>query len=572
MASGKRKITLEDLGVILGNQSSPQEVSSSNIAVNRLEPLLSPLQVLIAEKFPRDNKNNELADQVLAKTVEAESTSCKQLYQQLCDRTESLADEVITVHFPWRLRVGGTRGFRDLILPVFHPVYGIPYVPSSSLKGFVRAWAHQSQQQELNQLLGFLEGSQAAMATVQILDAFPTRPCLMLDMANPQWAWQDNQVIYGTVPHALLSMADVTLKIGLVRTSLGTIADVQRAKAWLEKAFQSEGLGARVSAGYGQADRVNGTPLRRLASVTHPYSSEYPFEFWSEGIHGIDPKNKREFRPVAVRGVLRYWFRAVGLALYQPDDCHHLEQYLFGGIEPKPQEGNFKLITVIDQENLGTQNSIPHSGLGRIILQTKDSESLQLMEMLLKLAFHLGGIGRGARRPLHSNSGRLRGCFWQSTEAETQLSYNLQPWQDFFKALLDVFNQIQPVKRLADQSSLTVARTKHPTVQRPRLKNEKYGQEINEKRSQDILNGNARIFLVPSPKLKHPRQVQNWNNEGQRYNVRGAGLEFFYSSGFKGVNRNEEGNSHVGGELGVPSRSEERRVGKECRSRWSPYH
>ena len=24
--------------------------------------------------------------------------------------------------------------------------------------------------------------------------------------------------------------------------------------------------------------------------------------------------------------------------------------------------------------------------------------------------------------------------------------------------------------------------------------------------------------------------------------------------------------------LGIPDRSEERRVGKECRSRWSPYH
>ena len=25
-------------------------------------------------------------------------------------------------------------------------------------------------------------------------------------------------------------------------------------------------------------------------------------------------------------------------------------------------------------------------------------------------------------------------------------------------------------------------------------------------------------------------------------------------------------------DVGVPVRSEERRVGKECRSRWSPYH
>ena len=33
------------------------------------------------------------------------------------------------------------------------------------------------------------------------------------------------------------------------------------------------------------------------------------------------------------------------------------------------------------------------------------------------------------------------------------------------------------------------------------------------------------------------------------------------------ANYDEIGNDHVAG-----SRSEERRVGKECRSRWSPYH
>ena len=31
-------------------------------------------------------------------------------------------------------------------------------------------------------------------------------------------------------------------------------------------------------------------------------------------------------------------------------------------------------------------------------------------------------------------------------------------------------------------------------------------------------------------------------------------------------------NGHVGYGLGKAARSEERRVGKECRSRWSPYH
>src|SRR3989454_12843353 len=32
------------------------------------------------------------------------------------------------------------------------------------------------------------------------------------------------------------------------------------------------------------------------------------------------------------------------------------------------------------------------------------------------------------------------------------------------------------------------------------------------------------------------------------------------------------GNTQIWGLVGVQQRSEERRVGKECRSRWSPYH
>ena len=32
------------------------------------------------------------------------------------------------------------------------------------------------------------------------------------------------------------------------------------------------------------------------------------------------------------------------------------------------------------------------------------------------------------------------------------------------------------------------------------------------------------------------------------------------------------GKSYVRPDLHLPDRSEERRVGKECRSRWSPYH
>jgi len=541
----KKKIGLGDLGDVLGDQLPPGDDSSSDQPlIEVLDSLRSPLQVLITESFSKDEKGNELTGPVLTETAKAEQGSCQQLYQQLCDRTELLADEVITVRFPWRLRVGGTRGFRELILPVFHPVYGVPYVPSSSLKGFLRAWTRKTKNEDFKRILGFIEGEESSLAAVQILDAFPTKPCLKIDIANPQWAWQGNQVAYGTVPHPLLSMAEVTLKIGLVRTSLGTAADVAKAKAWLEQAFQAEGLGARVSAGYGQASRVNGKVLNQFSSVTHPYGSEHPFEFWSEGIHGADARNNPEFRPVAVRGVLRYWFRAVALGLYAPDTCRTFEQELFGGIEPQPKEGSFKLIATLDQEDPGDQMS-PHYGTGKLILQAKQESHITLLQALLKLAFHIGGIGRGARRPLHSNSGRLRGCFWQSTVADEQLPYDAQAWQGFLQELLTAFSQVRPVEVNVSVSPQPAANPNRPRPQRP--------QSGAAKRTQDILNRNARIYLVPSPKLKHPRQVGNWREQGDKYNVRGAGLEFFYGSGFKGVNRERQGNPHVGGELGTPS-------------------
>ena len=543
-----QKLSLSDLKAALSDQLPPDPPEDSSPPdssdFEALDPIRSPLQVLITEPFREDDRGNELADQVLAKTKTAEKDSCKQLYKQLCDRTALLADELVTVKFSWRLRVGGTRGFRELILPVFHPIYGIPYVPSSSLKGFLRAWAREAQKVELGRLLGFLDGDDAAVAAIQILDAFPTAPCLELDMANPQWAWKGNRVQYGTVPHPLLSMAEVTLKIGLVRTSAGTKTDVGLVKNWLEQAFKSEGLGARVSAGYGQASRVNGQPLSTFQSLTHPHSSEHPFEFWSQGIYGQDP-NKTEFRPVAARGILRYWFRAVALGLYSPDECRTLEKKVFGGIEPKPEEGSFKLIATLDSETLGEQ-TVPHSGTGTLILQAREKSHLILLQALLKLAFHVGGLGRGARRPLHWNSGRLRGCFWQPIETTETLPYDTEAWQAFFLSLLSAFDQVRPENTTAPNTSQPVKREQ---LQRPQLPRQR---EAN-KRTQDILNSHARIYLIRSRNLKHPNQVREWRNEGDKYRVRGTALDFFYASGFKGVNRDGQGNPNVGGKLEVPS-------------------
>ena len=51
---------------------------------------------------------------------------------------------------------------------------------------------------------------------------------------------------------------------------------------------------------------------------------------------------------------------------------------------------------------------------------------------------------------------------------------------------------------------------------------------------------------------------------------KGEGKHVALTTSGSGVNILADPNDHEG--VGIAIRSEERRVGKECRSRWSPYH
>lgn len=495
----------------------------------------SPLQELIHSpcNSTDDKKLIEQRLNALKKAKEVDHDSCSSLYAALTQRIEVLADETVTAEFPWRVRVGGMLGFQEILLPVFHPIYGIPYVPASSIKGMVRAWATQAlpeQAAAVNQLLGCLSNSDSRLASVQFLDAFPTAPCLSVDIATPQWDWNDsNKVEYAPSPHPMLSMENVTIRIGLKCTSLGKVAEVETVRDWLEKALVAEGLGGRISAGYGRTLKA----IRTGQSATSQYAaSKHPFELWSEGIHGVE-REINEFRPVAIRGVLRYWFRAVALGLYSPMQCRELESELFGAIQPTARTGSLRISAEIEKENSG--RDIPYMASGHIKLEAKNEMHLHLAQQLLILACHLGGVGQGSRRPLHWNSNRFRGSYWQLTQAEIALNSDAASWTVFLEKLKHAFS--------------VVAAFGTPILQSP-------GNARN--RYQGVLNKNSRIYLVPSPNLKHPEDVKAWRTEGSKPKVRGAALEFFYSSGFKGDNKRRGNdantiNAHVGGERGVPS-------------------
>jgi len=107
--------------------------------------MINPLQAL--------NQKIDV-DEALKQVISAEE-KCQSLYTKLSERTKAIADELFIAQFVWRVRVGGIRGFDEILLPVFHPVYGIPYIPSASIKGAVKAWAKKNHpREEVYRLLG----------------------------------------------------------------------------------------------------------------------------------------------------------------------------------------------------------------------------------------------------------------------------------------------------------------------------------------------------------------------------------------------------------------------------------
>jgi len=484
----------------------------------------NPLQALNLTEFGQDSRGNELSQPVLNAAVQAES-SCIQLYRQLRQRTEALVRQggtTLIVDFNWRLRVGGTRGFRELLLPVFHPVFGIPYIPASSLKGAVRAWARKSKDSsEIEQILGMLDAKIAQAAKVEFLDAFPTKPCLSVDVATPQWHWQDNKVAYKPEPHPLLSMEQPQFLIGLRPTKPENVKYISVVRGWLESALRT-GIGSRVSSGYGRA-------LGQTASL--PYSQNFNFELWTQGMYGSEPPTKQnswngspEFRPTAIRGILRYWLRAFALSLYDAATCQTLEETLFGQLN---QQGQFSLSVLFNPSS----RSNPYLYTGKICLEATEKRYLTLLSHVLLLASHLGGVGRGSRRPLHLLNRRMRGSHWIVDDSTNlPLEYATEQWQQFFKNLTAAFQAVR---------SPTGTYTSDPG--KPR------------QRQQDVLDKNAQIWLLKSTAQISPDKVADWQ-EANKPNVLGSALSLLYSdTRFKGKNQQNQGNENVGGALETPS-------------------
>lgn len=366
---------------------------------------------------------------------------------RLTNRTKRLAPNWFEATCPWRIRVGGAKGPESMLLPAFDAL-GMPFIPSSTLRGVARAMAMRDSSTTENQIKEiFGEVSPTAhMGQVIFLDAYPLpgdnkKGGLTPDMANAIWTWKGNlPPEYKTNPNNFLSLKYPTFIIGVCKTSKCRDEIYAQVKKWLLNGL-AQGIGSQVNSGYGSLDAT--ASLTRKQTILR-----LNFDLEGQLIHGRQKfsswhRNKKgewkppgiaeaEVRPTSFRSMLRYWFRALALGILKSTEAQDLEAEIFGGIEPKPRTGLFRLEVIAGK--VQNDNAYPNEqgrrepagkASGTLILRNSSQtillkpEKQQALHELLKnltwLMFHLGGVGQGARRPCHSRQKRDRAPWWRGS-------------------------------------------------------------------------------------------------------------------------------------------------------------
>ena len=151
----------------------------------------------------------------------------------------------------------------------WHHTLGTPYLPGSSVKGMVRAWAEQwegADKATVQRLFGSEDDKdkQFQVGSVIFLDALPKEPVqLKADVMTPHYGpyYQDSS---GKTPPAdwhspipvpfLVVEKGATFLFGVLprRDDDQSKEDCETVKGWLEEALEWTGAGAKTAVGYGR--------------------------------------------------------------------------------------------------------------------------------------------------------------------------------------------------------------------------------------------------------------------------------------------------------------------------------
>jgi CRISPR-associated protein Cmr6 len=406
-------------------------------------------------RSPSQDKDSTVDSGTILELFQAfEDNDWSEDLKRLTKRTIKLADMNFRVKCPWRIRVGGHKGPESMLLPAFDAL-GIPYIPSSTLRGIARATAMQdptTTKQQVKKIFGDLDPD-PSMGKVIFLDAYPlpgknNQGGLTVDMTNALWEWKgNNPPEYGKPnPNIFLSLKKPTFIIGLRRTK-DCPEDVEendilyKVRNWLLRGL-IEGIGSRVNSGYGElcpSGKIHKEVKAKQIITRKAPILKIEFELEGQLIHGGQRFNRdkgwernttnrgwkspgesiAEVRSTAFRCMLRYWFRTLALGVLSSSQVKMLEMEIFGGLELNPQTNNpytglFRLEVRETQTEDPPKNS-PDYLSGRLTLRHNfqvhylSQEQQKILKSLLRnltwLMFHLGGVGQGARRPCYQRQG-----------------------------------------------------------------------------------------------------------------------------------------------------------------------
>ncbi|WP_448603428.1 RAMP superfamily CRISPR-associated protein [Thermoleptolyngbya sp.] len=399
---------------------------------------------------------------------------------KLNNRTQLIADAAncFEVTCPWRIRVGGHRGPESILLPAFDAL-GMPYIPSSTLRGVARTQAIREKlpanldysnkeavknawkaaDRQVAEWFGHLDAKGSdRTGKVIFLDAYPIPSAqkpgggLAVDIANSIWSWKDDALEYKPNPNPYFSLEKSTFLVGLRRLPTCSQEQFDQIKQWLISGLNA-GVGSQVNSGYGsllhegiseaaffqvefslQGQLIHGR--QRFENVYEPYERNRKTGQLKRDDKGrLKPRaiGVAEMRPIAFKSMLRYWFRTFSLGVIQPRDVKHWEDKLFGAIDP--QTRGWVRVTLSNVKEVTKEARYRNDGCGEYTgtLNLSYSSEAQeeyydaisnLLKHLTWLMFHLGGVGQGARRPCYSRSSNP---FWRGSALKPDRSDSF--WQ-----------------------------------------------------------------------------------------------------------------------------------------------
>lgn len=470
--------------------------------------------------------------------------------EQLTERTRRIAQLYFEAKANWRIRVGGMRGPESMLLPAFDAL-GMPYIPSTTLKGVAREVAERElndnksliTSEQVRDIFGEIEPT-ACMGKVVFLDAYPLPfkdideiEGLVPDMANSIWTWDNNDVPqYASNPNVFLSLRKPTFVIGLRLVNGADVTLLEQVRRWLFTGL-AQGIGSRVNSGYGTFEITNSQEKpkknKEILSVKFQlrgqliHGSQY-FDDWKKKNRGDEWKPpgiaQAEVRPPAFRSMLRYWFRTLALGVLDANQVKAWELNIFGGIEPEARMGMFQLEIAdgrVVRDNASNRKQECGLESGKLIIRRsqifKGSASEQkaltdLLRSLTWLTFHLGGIGQGARRPCYSRQNRESAPWWRGSSVKL-ISVNpenkywncpskIETFQKVFSNRLNSF-----YTNLSTLSGLTCNSTQPKTAQ----SNGKWAEAVEKNCRIICVKGDIANDKPPALALLHREATKNGN-------------------------------------------------------------